>query len=46
MLTKLRMPQKSLVTFDGSKVDVKSIAATINKTGYKVKEYKLISENK
>ena len=34
----------SLVTFDKSKVDIKTIEAAINKTGYKVKEYKLISE--
>ncbi|RYY47380.1 MAG: mercuric transport protein MerTP [Chitinophagaceae bacterium] len=38
--------KSSLVTFDKSKVDVKTIAAAINKTGYTVKEYKLISEKK
>lgn len=38
--------RSSLVTFDKSKVDVNSIEAAINKTGYKVKEYKLFSENK
>ncbi|MBI4947652.1 mercuric transport protein MerTP [Lacibacter sp. MH-610] len=31
--------RSSLVTFDKSKVDVKTIEAAINKTGYKVKEY-------
>ena len=35
-----------LVTFDKSKVDVKTIQAAINKTGYTVKEYKLISDKK
>jgi mercuric ion transport protein len=38
--------KNSLVTFDKSKVDVKTIEAAINKTGYKVKEYKLISKKK
>ena len=38
--------KNSLVTFDKSKVDVKTIEAAINKTGYKVTAYKLISENK
>lgn len=38
--------KNSLVTFDKSKVDVKTIEAAINKTGYKVTEYKLISEKK
>jgi copper chaperone CopZ len=38
--------KNSLVAFDKSKVDVKTIEAAINKTGYKVKDYKLISEKK
>jgi copper chaperone CopZ len=38
--------RSSLVTFDKSKIDVKIIEATINKTGYTVKEYTLISEKK
>lgn len=38
--------KSSLVTFDKSKVDVKTIEAAINKTGYTVKDYKLISEKK
>lgn len=38
--------RSSLVTYDGSKVDVKTIEAAINKTGYKVEEYKLITEKK
>jgi copper chaperone CopZ len=38
--------KNSLVTFDKSKVDVKTIKEAINKTGYKVKEYKLINEKK
>jgi len=38
--------RNGLVTFDKSKVDVKSIEAAINRTGYKVTEYKLISEKK
>ncbi|MFZ6022947.1 MAG: mercuric transport protein MerTP [Bacteroidota bacterium] len=32
----------SLVTFDKSKVNIKTIEAAINKTGYKVKSYKVI----
>ncbi len=36
--------RNSIVSFDGSKVDAKTIEAAINKTGYKVKEYKLISD--
>ncbi len=35
--------QSTLVSFDNSKVDVKSIEAAINKTGYKVKNYDLMS---
>ena len=35
-----------LVTFDKSIVDVKTIESGINKTGYTVKEYKLVSEKK
>lgn len=38
--------KKSMVSFDGSKVDLKTIEAGINKTGYKVKEYKLITDKK
>ena len=38
--------KNSLVTFDKSKVDIKTIEAAINKTGYGVKEYKLIREKK
>ena len=38
--------KSSLVTFDKTKVDVKTIEAGINKTGYTVKDYKLISEKK
>lgn len=38
--------KSSLVTFDKSKVDVETIEAAINKTGYKVQGYKLISEKK
>ncbi len=38
--------RRSLVTFDRSKVDAKTIEAAINKTGYKVTEYKLISKTK
>ncbi len=34
--------RSSVVTFDKSKVDVKTIEAAINKTGYTVKECKLI----
>ena len=36
--------RNSIVSFDKSKVDVKTIEAAINKTGFKVKEYKLISD--
>ncbi len=35
--------KSSLVTFDKSKVDVKTIEAAINKTGYKVKNYEFMS---
>lgn len=38
--------KNSVVTFYKSKVDVKTIEAAINKTGYKVTGYKLISEKK
>ena len=38
--------KNSLVTFDKSKVDIKTIEAAINKTGYTIKEYKLINEKK
>lgn len=38
--------KNSLVTFDNSKVDVRTIEAAINKTGYTVKDYILISEKK
>lgn len=34
----------SLITFDSSQVDVNTIAAAINKTGYTVKDYQLISQ--
>jgi mercuric ion transport protein len=34
--------KSSLVSFDKSKVDAKTIGSAINKTGYTVKEYKLI----
>ncbi|MBS3921718.1 MAG: mercuric transport protein MerTP [Nitrosarchaeum sp.] len=37
--------QSSLVTFDKSKVDAKTIEAAINKTGYKVKSYDIMSAN-
>ena len=37
--------KSSLVTFDGSKVDVKTIEAAINKTGYKVKTYDFMNES-
>ena len=37
--------RSSLVTFDRSKVDEKTIAAAINKTGYKVKSYDFMSAN-
>jgi mercuric ion transport protein len=36
--------KSSLVTFDKTKVDVKTIAAAINKTGYMVKGYTLTDE--
>lgn len=36
--------KSSLVTFDKSKVDVKTIETAINKTGYKVKSYDFIKE--
>ncbi|MEJ7678327.1 MAG: cation transporter [Segetibacter sp.] len=38
--------RNSLVTFDKSKVDVKTIETAINKTGYKVKDYNLTTEKK
>lgn len=38
--------KNSIVYFDRSKIDVKTIEAAINKTGYKVKEYNLISDKK
>jgi copper chaperone CopZ len=38
--------RSSLVTFDKSKVDVNTIEAAINKTGYTVKDYKTIIEKK
>ncbi len=38
--------KNSVVSFDKSKVDIKTIEAAINKTGYKVKEYKLINDKK
>ncbi len=38
--------RSSMVTFDKSKVEVKTIEAAISKTGYKVKEYKLITDKK
>lgn len=38
--------KSSLVTFDKSTVDIKTIEAAINKTGYTVKDYKLISGTK
>jgi len=38
--------KSSLVTFDKSKVDVKTVEAAINKTGYTVKDYKTIIEKK
>ena len=37
--------RSSLVSFANSKVDVKTIEAAINKTGYKVKSYDLMSTN-
>ena len=38
--------KNTIVSFDDLKVDVKTIQTAINKTGYKVKEYKLISDKK
>ena len=38
--------RNSLVTFDSSRVDVKKIEATINKTGYIVKEHEIITKKK
>jgi copper chaperone CopZ len=38
--------KSSLVTFDGSKVEAKTIEAAINKTGYTVRDYKTIMEKK
>ncbi len=38
--------RSSMVTFDKSKVEVKTIETAINNTGYKVQEYKLIIERK
>ncbi len=38
--------RNSLVTFDGSKVNVKTIEAAINKTGYTVKDYNTVIEKK
>jgi len=38
--------RSSMVTFDKSKVEIKTIETAINNTGYQVKEYKLISEIK
>jgi mercuric ion transport protein len=35
--------QSSLVSFDKSKVEVKTIEAAINKTGYKVKSYGVLN---
>ena len=35
--------RSSLVTFDKSKVDIKTIEAAINKTGYKVKSYDVMN---
>jgi copper chaperone CopZ len=37
--------RSSLVTFDNSKVDAKTIEAAITKTGYKVKSYDFMSAN-
>lgn len=37
--------RSSLVSFDKSKVDEKTIEAAINKTGYKVKSYELINSS-
>lgn len=38
--------KNSLVTFDKSKVDIKTIETAISKTGYTVKDYKLINGTK
>ena len=38
--------RSSLVTFDKSKVDFKTIVIAINKTGYKVKEYQAVTDKK
>ncbi len=38
--------RSSIVSFDKSKVDIKTIEAAINKTGYKAKEIKLIKKEK
>lgn len=38
--------RSSLVTFDSSKAQAKTIAGAINKTGYIIKEYKLFSTEK
>jgi len=35
--------RSSLVTFDGSKVNIKTIEAAINKTGYRVKGYEVLN---
>ena len=35
--------RNSLVSFDKSKVDLKTIEAAINKTGYKVKSYDVVN---
>ena len=37
--------KSSLVTFDKSKVDVKTIEAAINKTGYKIGSHEIINSN-
>lgn len=37
--------RNSLVTFDKSKVDAKTVEAAINKTGYKVKSYDFMNAN-
>lgn len=38
--------KNSVISFDKSKVHIKTIEAAINKTGYKVKDYKLIKDKK
>ncbi len=38
--------KNSLVTYDKSKVEVKNLEAAINKTGYQVKQYKIITGSK